>query len=475
MPVISGHTNLFGNCKELYQFLNTYQAKANNHYPTTHLPIFSFSIEIDTVDPLAVLHAIARPNQPHFYFEQRQQGKAIAAIGSVLSFETVGQQRFAQAQLFIEHCLERLICSKPLQHVAAMPRFFCSFKFFDEPLPSSTQPYTAHIFLPQWQILRQQNRCVVTANIILSAERPLEKVTNDLWQQLQMIRRARFGLFHLPDVARYHLQQQTITPIGDFRSRVVKALKRIDQQQLHKVVIAQATDIVAALPFDWIGSLHNLRQRYPDCYVFSVNQGEACFIGASPERLLHLYDRTLLTDALAGSAPRGKTYAEDLELANQLLNSPKERREHKFVVDFIAQQLSQLGLSPQFQPIPELLQLSNIQHLHTPIQSSISTALPPLHILARLHPTPAVAGISRDAACDYIWQQEPFERSLYAAPLGWIDTEGNAEFVVGIRSALLNGPQARLYAGAGIVRGSDPNRELAEIQLKLRALLQTLV
>jgi menaquinone-specific isochorismate synthase len=103
------------------------------------------------------------------------------------------------------------------------------------------------------------------------------------------------------------------------------------------------------------------------------------------------------------------------------------------------------------------------------------TALSPLHLLAHLHPTPAVAGISRDAACDYIWQQEPFERSLYAAPLGWIDSEGNAEFVVGIRSALLNGPQARLYAGAGIVRGSDPDRELAEIQLKLRALLQTLV
>ena len=94
---------------------------------------------------------------------------------------------------------------------------------------------------------------------------------------------------------------------------------------------------------------------------------------------------------------------------------------------------------------------------------------------AQLHPTPAVAGAARDIACAEIRRYENFERGLYAAPLGWVDAEGNCEFIVGIRSALIDGDRARLYAGAGIVAGSDPDKEFAEVQLKLQALLKALV
>ncbi|HBL13715.1 MAG TPA: isochorismate synthase, partial [Cyanobacteria bacterium UBA11162] len=194
----------------------------------------------------------------------------------------------------------------------------------------------------------------------------------------------------------------------------------------------------------------------------------------------------LVTDALAGSAPRGKTAMEDANFANQLLSSEKERREHQFVLNFIAQRLSQFGLFPQLPPTPQLLKLSNIQHLWTPIQAELlNNNVHPLEIVAELHPTPAVAGVPTQIAQAQIRRYEPFDRSLYAAPLGWVDYQGNCEFIVGIRSALIetanpakNHTQtycARLYAGAGIVAGSDPNKELAEIQLKLQALLKALL
>jgi menaquinone-specific isochorismate synthase len=102
-------------------------------------------------------------------------------------------------------------------------------------------------------------------------------------------------------------------------------------------------------------------------------------------------------------------------------------------------------------------------------------AIHPLDLVAALHPTPAVAGLPRDEAWRQIRRCEPFERSLYAAPLGWIDEQGNCEFVVGIRSALIDGDRARLFAGAGIIAGSQPDKELAEIQLKLQAMLAALV
>lgn len=240
-------------------------------------------------------------------------------------------------------------------------------------------------------------------------------------------------------------------------------------------MLAHAVDVVSPLPFDAIASLHNLRKRYPGCYLFATSNGRGQqFIGASPERLVSLRDRQLETDALAGSAPRGQTINDDTNLAKRLLTSAKERHEHQVVSQFIRQQLAQLGLEPQSLPL-RLLQLSNIQHLQTPIHARVPADIHLLDIVAALHPTPAVAGMPRAVACDYIRRYEQFARSLYAAPIGWIDHHGDGEFAVGIRSALLNGCHARLFAGAGIVEGSDPDRELAEVQLKLQALLQALV
>ena len=120
------------------------------------------------------------------------------------------------------------------------------------------------------------------------------------------------------------------------------------------------------------------------------------------------------------------------------------------------------------------MQLSNIQHLWTPIRANLPNSVHPLQILAQLHPTPAVAGVPCEEACHAIREWETLDRQLYAAPLGWVNGQGDSEFIVGIRSALINGDRARLYAGAGIVAGSDPAKELAEIQLKLQALLNTL-
>jgi menaquinone-specific isochorismate synthase len=132
------------------------------------------------------------------------------------------------------------------------------------------------------------------------------------------------------------------------------------------------------------------------------------------------------------------------------------------------------GLSPRHSTPPGLLRLPHIQHLHTPICADVPRHVSPLALVEALHPTPAVAGVPTQTACDLIQQEEPCDRGLYAAPFGWVDPYGNSEFIVGIRSALIQGNQARLYAGAGIVDGSDPARELAEVQLKLQAIAEAL-
>jgi len=458
-------------CKQLYQFIEFCKQQS---IVDDHPKIASVTLSIPAVDPLRVMHDLMQPDELHFYVENREEGRAIAAINTALIHQSEGTQRFAAAQQFTQDWLPHLITEA--EHLPwAMPQFFGNFTFFDQEPNSYFAPAT--IFLPQWQIIRSQEQCALVANFLVDFQSNSEQLANKIWQQVQTVSRLQHDCLFLANVLPHSLKQWEIEQweTEQFRSAVVAALESIQNQQIHKLVLAHAVDVRSPLPFQWAHSLHNLRQRHPGCTVFSVGNGKGqSFIGASPERILSIHNHQLVTDALAGSSPRGQTAIEDADLAQRLMNSDKERREHQVVVDFIAQRLIHLGLQPTFTNSPNILPLSNIQHLHTPIHAAVPSHIHPLEILASLHPTPAVAGMPREIACQQIRQYENFGRSLYAAPLGWIDAQGNAEFIVGIRSALLDGHCARLYAGAGIVKGSDPDRELAEIKLKFQTLLQAL-
>ncbi|MBU7583380.1 MAG: isochorismate synthase MenF [Nostoc sp. TH1S01] len=457
--------------KDIYQFLLAVQENCLNN---NCRQIVSISLELDWVDPLVVLHKLTQANEINFYFENRGKGEAIAAIDAVEKLQIDGQDRFNKAEYFIKNCLKTIITFGDINQPFASPRFFCYFSFFNQRIQSDYPFPSATIFLPRWQIAVKNQHCILVANILITANANLEKIWHKLWSKIELINSLEYFSPKL-DFLATNFSKQSVTQGTEFKRSVVSALEKIQASHFSKIVLADALDVRANHQFDLYKSLDNLRHIHPNCYVFSTSNGKGQnFIGASPERLICIQNQQLITDALAGSAPRGKTPAEDAANANRLLNNEKERHEHLLVIDFITQRLSQLGLSPQALP-PRLRQLSNIQHLWTPISATVPAHVHPLKIVAQLHPTPAVAGAERDVACAEIRRYESFERGLYAAPLGWIDSQGNCEFIVGIRSALIDGDRARLYAGAGIVAGSDPDKEFAEVQLKLQALLKALV
>lgn len=466
----------FQSCEELYQFLNRCQKEAIRDQC---LKIANFSCKVECIDPLLALQEFATPESIYFYFENGHQQEAIAAIGTAASQDLLGSERFEAARYFIQDCSESIV-SNELDLPFSGAHFFCSLTFFDTPRSPTSSFFTSNIFLPRWQIARRQDQCIVTANLPIHAQTNLQQQTDRVWAELQRVHRLRHRILpssHLDFRSHPRRSQRVrnLPNLDNFKRAVSSVLSSIQTQQLEKVVLAHAVDIQERSPFSPVRSLKNLRRLYPDCYIFSTGNGNGqSFIGASPERLLSIRDRQLVVDALAGSAPRGSSLSEDAEYANHLLSSDKERREHQIVVQFIQQQLALHGIQSHGSDAPTLLQLSNIQHLHTPIHGTVPDHLNPLDLLVSLHPTPAVAGIPREEAFRAIQTHETFERSLYAAPLGWLDHQGNGEFVVGIRSALLSGCRARLYAGAGIVAGSNPEQEAREIQLKLQALLQAL-
>ncbi|WP_017304610.1 isochorismate synthase [Spirulina subsalsa] len=440
--------------------------------------IVSLAQSIPPLDPLLFLQEYLRPHQLHFYWENGKKQTAIAAMGQVLAVHFSGQKRFEEAEAFITEHQKKILKITTNSQPINPAKFFATFTFFDQAIQSQSCFSPATVFFPQVQITRRQNHYSLVLNFSIHPQSNLNKILEEINHFQQKVNQIcqKSNYWKLSENLPYTSSLETVANYPqNFKKSVKSALNLIAKNKLNKIVLAHSLDVISPVAFQLIHSLYNLRQKHPDCYIFSTsNKQDQYFIGASPERLMSLWHGQLETDALAGSAPRGQNPQQDVKLAQLLLNSEKEKREHQAVSYYIVQQLKKLGITAHSSPL-QLLKLANIQHLWTPIQAPVPSHLHPLKILAQLHPTPAVAGLPSQMACQQIQAYELFNRELYAAPLGWLDMAGNSEFIVGIRSALITGNQARLYGGAGIVAGSDPEKELAEVQLKLQTILNTLI
>jgi menaquinone-specific isochorismate synthase len=437
--------------------------------------LVSISLEVDALDPLAVLESIFEPKERHFYVERPAEGLAVAGAEAVLSFTASGPARFSACQRFIDETLENALAVGDLTAPFAGPHFFAAFTFADS--VEAGEPFeAATVFVPRWQVAHRDGRTVAVANLVVDASAPIEALAERVWRA-----RTKFGAFDYAAPAfpgRSAALGARIKAVGgknDYPKAVERALAAISAKEFEKIVLARAKDLTATEALHPLRALNGLRQRFGDCYAFSVaNDRGQSFIGASPERLLRAGEGRLLTEALAGSTGRGASASEDAALASALLRDEKELREHQLVLSSIAGALVSLGLEPEFPGRPDVRRFANVQHLHTPVRAALPAKVRLLDVLARLHPTPAVGGAPREAAMARIRGLEGFPRGLYAGALGWIDSGGSGEFFVGLRSALIDGPRARLYAGAGIVAGSSPEMELRETEMKFQAMEEAL-
>lgn len=250
------------------------------------------------------------------------------------------------------------------------------------------------------------------------------------------------------------------------------ALDVMAKGRVSKVVLARRALLALSAPADPLALLHGLQQETGRCFQFCGSHGAGfSFVGASPELLYRRVGRQLDSEAVAGTRPRGATKAEDQALATELMGSPKEAEEHRLVRERIVRDLGELSLQVEAEPAPRLLQLGRVQHLHTPIRATLRAETSDADVLARLHPTPATAGEPVDAARRLLSEVEPFDRGWYAGPVGWVGRDA-AEFAVALRCGLVVQSNLILFAGAGIVPGSEPEAEAREIETKLSPFLR---
>lgn len=404
-------------------------------------------------------------------------GEAVVGLGAAAILRGSGEGRWRdvrdQAAEVMARIEARVVAGETVAAPPALgrPRFLGGLAF--TPGAASAAPWTdfgdAWFMLPRWSYVSDGQSAYLT--LIVDREGARERAT--LRAELGAIEKA---LSQGRNAGRPHARVlETHEDGADWMACVADARDFINAGSAAKVVAARVQELRLAEPVRAGELLAALAERHPDCYRVLVAPHHATWVAATPERLLRRTGREVACDALAGSIPRrGEVENESAAL----LGSKKERREHELVVTAIAETLRQLGASVEHPAEPAIRSLRHVHHLVTPISGRFDRRLGEaeraaphvLEIAERLHPTPAVGGTPTATAIEWMRTHEQRPRGWYAAPIGWFDGDGDGELAVGIRSGLLEGAHAHLWAGAGIVGASEPARELHETTVKLRAL-----
>ena len=335
---------------------------------------------------------------------------------------------------------------------------------------AATTPAAPTLWVPTALVRRSPEGLVVTLSAWRDAAPP-QQIARSWRHEAARVFAPEVGGARVPN----EIRGVTTTPADEqWRQRVRAATLAIAAGRFAKVVLARRLDIHLANAVDAADLADRLAAIHPECHVFSLPHGRGWVVAASPEQLAAKRGRQLVSHALAGTAKRHGRPDEDARAAAALLCSTKERSEHALVVDSIAAQMAQICDAVEHPQTPAVMPLRFVQHLWTPVSGRLRDGFGLLDAVARLHPTPAVLGIPRQAASDWLAEVGERRDGLYSGIAGWIDGNGDGEAVVILRSAYVEDGNAVLWAGAGIMADSDPAAEMAETELKLATMLEVL-
>lgn len=386
-------------------------------------------------DPMDWLHA--QPLFPKFYWQTRDANEEVLALGQVRTFSDPAS---AEA-------------------VLAKGQRVWGGRSFDGRTERNQRCLQSFFFLPQIEVTRSGTAWEIRVNL-----------GDDLLKVRAALSRLSCAAQHIgkPDCEVLATVHQPV--FSDWSTMIDEALESIETTSLQKVVLARKTILDLDRPLSAASLLKASRDLNVSNFHFMLALDEKhCFVGSTPERLFWRHNRELYTEALAGTIGRGKDAEEDLFLATWLLNDNKNIYENRLVVDDITQRLAPYSDKVDVEQTPRLVRLRNVQHLKRDIEGVLEENVSSSTLLDTLQPTAAVAGLPRDMAVDFIVKHEPFARGWYSGSVGYLSQE-QSEFCVAIRSALVVADKVHLFAGAGIVPGSDAESEWKELDRKMATL-----
>ena len=305
------------------------------------------------------------------------------------------------------------------------------------------------------------NRLVEQTDNVEEMVHEMDSIEDTLRQTVSTTTTSKQTIMHKHVVAPEHWKQT-----------VQRAVNEIKANRAKKIVLARELRITLNQQANIPEMLRHLLRTQPNSYIFAFEHGDNCFIGATPERLVQVEGEQLLSTCLAGTAPRGKTEEADEQMAKELLEDPKNREEHEYVVQMIKRSIEPSCEDIEIPKEPVIYPLRNLQHLYTPVKATLKDGYSVFDLIEKLHPTPALGGVPRDTALAFMREHEWLDRGWYGAPIGWVDSNKHSEFAVALRSGLVQADEVSLFAGCGVMRDSDPDMEFEETKMKFLPMLQ---
>jgi menaquinone-specific isochorismate synthase len=423
------------------------------------------------LDAIAFLHASSAVLGSGTLWEQPGARRAFAGAGAAWQMLATGPSRFGQVSAAMRDVQSRLVRDDD----AVFP---CVGGFAFGELGEGAHIWSdfsdARLVVPQVVIQNDGDDALLRVTVQVepsSVPADVERQMVDLFQRAHGWSHARLPI-HANQTS---VRAEPFPSRTSWESSVATAVALIQQGVLDKVVLAREERLIAAGPFSPLSTLARLRQFDATATIFAMQSGGAWFLGASPERLVRLSDNRVDVTCLAGSIGMGRDEEERRQLAGRLLASEKDREEHEIVVRSTMSALAEVcEVVTRLPGTPRISTARSVQHLETPVSAQLCEVGSILDLVERLHPTPAVGGYPAERALSIMRELEEIDRGWYAGPFGWTDLDGSGEFVVAIRSALLSGRMASVFAGSGIVADSVPSAEYEETSLKLQPMLTAL-
>ncbi len=414
------------------------------------------AVRVPTLDPIEAFAAWSGPERGLWV---PPSGPAYATSGEVARFEAEGTARGARIAEQATVRLARL--GRVGDPEAPLVRAFGGLAF--EPEGSGDAWWTpfgaASFVIPRWTFVREASGAwllrVSEPGEVAAALAELDAFRSRLGAERRRTPPRILELSHEPE--------------PEWVARIESIRLRIRRGEVDKVVAARRSELRAAEPFALEAVVADLDQRDQGAFRFAFERGGVAFVGATPERLVARRGLAVESEALAGSIAANGVVSDEA-----LLASAKDRSEQAFVWRYVRDALTARCRWVDCPEQPSLRRMADVVHLRTRVQGELRVPTHVLELVDALHPTPAVGGVPVLEARRVIAAGEPEGRGWYSGPIGSFDVDGDGEFAVALRCALVAGDRARVYAGAGIVAASDPRAEYAETALKLRPALSAL-
>lgn len=433
-----------------------------------------FAVDTVEVNHLSALAFFASGEQAYkserFYWQNREKTFTLVGLGHAYKIENhLKEERFQQ----VEQEWQAFAANFADKEAHSQPILFGGFTFDPENETAgewSNFPSSLFVVSRHQLVIREDKAYVST--FFMSETKDDEAFAQLIKERDELIHAAQ-----VKEVKTY--AKPTLVSLEEpFKAEYLKSIENltslIKRGEAQKVVIARSLSLQFESAITSPQILSQVFNEQPESYLFGLEYDNMLFYGASPERLVKVQKGHAYSSCVAGSVKRGATAEEDDQYGRSLLHDAKNLGEHAYVVDMITSTFKEACENVIVPEGPRLLKIRDIQHLFTPVEGTLKDGATILRLVASLHPTPALGGVPRKEAMEVIREYESMNRGMYAAPIGWVDSAGNGEFAVAIRSAALIENKAYLYAGGGIVADSEPQSEYEETLVKFRPMLRAL-